>query len=132
MKTVSKLALAALVATTTPALASAKPHCEADHDHASHGGAAAPVSDRGWDRERDHGRDGWRERDGRWHRETWRERERAALRYEYARLDGERHAFHASRAGHHPRKVRRFERWYAAERAELDRRWAALDVYAWR
>lgn len=123
MTLASKLTLAALLALATPTLTAARP-CDTDHDRAR-GPVARPVAS-------PYDREGWRDRDGHRHRDGWRERARAELRVEYARLDHDRAAFYASRASHRPGKVRKFERWYAAERAELDRRWAALDVYAWR
>lgn len=120
MKTVSKLVAAALLATASaPALASD----DCDHDHgrpaAHHPASAGYVHGYGYDyddRGRDHRHDGWRAQ------------ERARLRVELARLDERRAEFHA-RWGWHPRKVARFERWYRSERAELLRRWDALD---WR
>lgn len=83
-----------------------------------------------WDRD---GRDGgrhWREhgRDGHWKHEARAAHERAELRAGYARLDAARARFYA-----HPHRrweVRKFERWYARERAVLDARWQVL--VAWR
>jgi hypothetical protein len=73
------------------------------------------------------GYDGWR-RD----RQGWRERELRELRHEYRELDEARARFYAE-WGWHPRKVARFERWYGERRAELDRRWEAVNArYAWR
>ncbi len=65
------------------------------------------------------------------HHVSWREQERARLRHEYARLDDARADFYA-RPGVRRGQVRRFERWYAAERSELDRQWSALSYYASR
>ena len=59
-----------------------------------------------------------------WQHESARERELRAL--EDTRAD-----FHARYAGR-PGKVRKFERWYAERRAELEARRDALRYYAWR
>lgn len=68
-----------------------------------------------------HRHDGWR----------WRAEERARLRAEYDRLDQIRADFYA-RPGLRRGQAGRFESWYAARRAELDRRWSALSWYAAR
>ncbi len=59
------------------------------------------------------------------------------LRAEYRRLEVQRERFYAGWRGN-PGAQRRFERWYAAQRAELDRRYAWLSErgerhgrYAW-
>ncbi|MGC4001047.1 MAG: hypothetical protein QM767_27720 [Anaeromyxobacter sp.] len=62
---------------------------------------------------------------------AWREHQRNELRAEYARLEADRNAFHA-RWAFHPRKLVRYDRWYMAQRAELDRRWQSLNMTAWR
>ncbi len=54
----------------------------------------------------------------------WRHAEARRLRLQYLRLEMARARFASE--WHRPREVRRFERWYAWQRAELDRRWAAL------
>ena len=48
--------------------------------------------------------------------------ERRELRREYAELEQARHRFYATWNGS-PGKQRKFERWYAHEKAELDRKW---------
>jgi hypothetical protein len=130
MKTlIRKAAIAAALVTLAPAVASA---CEPEPPKAAvsfgvraHVPIPAPVvvvqtrldarhelsdADPGW-RERA----AWREREAR------RVRERAALRAEYARLSDAREDFYA--APHRRWQVRRFEAWYAQERAALDARW---------
>jgi hypothetical protein len=53
------------------------------------------------------------------------------LRHDYARLEAERERFYAMWRGN-PGAQRRFERWYTAERAELDARRYRLGAVAWR
>ncbi|WP_232287365.1 hypothetical protein [Anaeromyxobacter dehalogenans] len=127
MSVARKLALAAALTAAVPAAAHAKP---CDHDGPAVAYPApvpAPLpAPAGW---RD---DRWDDRGPRRH-DGWRARERAALRAEYARLDAARDRFYARWNGAPPPgKARRFERWYAHERGELDRRWDALEGYAWR
>lgn len=126
----SKLALAAALTATIPAAALAS-DCQHDHGRPV---AAYPVPAPapavygsvvfGVDHE--YGRAVERRRQA-----SWREQERARLRLEYARLDEARADFYA-RPGVRRGQVRKFERWYAAERAELDREWSALSWYAAR
>lgn len=118
----STLILAAAVAASLPAAASAGGGCD-------HGGAAPypwappaayptpPAPPRPAPRE-------WRER-------SWRERELAEVRAELRALDAERARFYAE-YGRRPGKVRKFERWHQARRAELERRWHELQWVAWR
>jgi hypothetical protein len=79
---------------------------------------------RGGDRDfrQDHHRDA---------REHWRAREIREVHAALRALELERHRFHHS-GWHRPREVRRFERWYAYRRAELERRRESLQAYAWR
>lgn len=122
-----KLALAAALTAAVPAAAHAKP-CDRDLPVVVHPAPApAPLpAPAGWHEDR------WDDRGPR-HADGWRARERAALRGEYARLETSRDRFYARWNGHPPPgKARRFERWYAHERAELDRRWDALQAYASR
>lgn len=118
MNRVSKLVLAAVLASTVPLAASA--------DACDHGGVppaawppaaypAYPAPPAPWQ---------WRET-------RWRERELARVSAELAALDAERDRFHAQ-YGHRPGKARKFERWYASRRAELERRWWELQTVAWR
>jgi hypothetical protein len=72
----------------------------------------------------DHEDHAWRERREWREREDWRVRARVALRAEYDRLDQARADFYA--VPHRPWRVRRFEAWYAQERASLDVRWARV------
>mgnify|MGYP003474020974 CR=1 FL=1 len=114
----SKIALAATLAALIPAVAAADPR---DHDrrrpdvtvpapyHSPAPPTPAPL----------------------WQREGRRAHELRELRRELRELEARRAAFHA-RWGWHGRKVQKFERWYAYERAELDRRWHELQYYAWR
>jgi len=66
-----------------------------------------------------------------WRDHGWRERELRAVRAELRSLDAARARFYAE-YGRRPGKVRKFERWYAARRAELVRRWSELQMVAWR
>jgi hypothetical protein len=114
-----KLVAAAVLAASVPAAASAR---DCDHDrpppvyappvYAPVHGPPAPAPR------------AWREA-------RWRERELAELRAEFRALESERARFYAA-YGHRPGKVRKFERWYAARRAELESRWEAAQLYAWR
>jgi hypothetical protein len=126
MKTaLRKLVVTAAIAASIPAAAFAR---DCDHD-ARPVPLPAPAGyyEGGW-QGGDH--DGWR-RERHERRDAWREQERARIRAEYAHLDERRAEFYA-RFGWNPRKVDRFERWYAWERAELDRRWNAVSWYAAR
>jgi len=121
----SKLALAAVLAAALPAAAGARPCDDPRRDDPRYPEqalpapyyppAAPPPMPAGW------GRNGWRERD-----RALREIDR-----ELYVLEARRAAFY-QRRGWHERKVRRFERWYASERAELERRRDELQHYAWR
>jgi hypothetical protein len=51
--------------------------------------------------------------------------ERRELRRDYAELERARDRFYATWRGN-PGKARKFERWYAVRKAELDRKWVAL------
>ncbi|BDG03986.1 hypothetical protein [Anaeromyxobacter oryzae] len=133
MKTALRnLVVTAAVAAAVPTAVFARP-CDEDRaaavpapvEYAQYGGA--------WQ-----GREGWRDRDDRWRhernerREAWREQERARIRGEYARLDQARADFYAAPWRRNPWRAERFERWYASQRAELDRQWNALSWYASR
>ncbi|MFT3914034.1 MAG: hypothetical protein QM704_07940 [Anaeromyxobacteraceae bacterium] len=69
----------------------------------------------------------------------WRYAEWRELRRDFWELERARDTFYAS-GWHNPGQTRRFERWYAVRRAELERRRDALAVryqpwgggYAWR
>ena len=54
--------------------------------------------------------------------------ERAELRRDYAQLERTRQRFYATWNGN-PGKARKFERWYAVRKAELDRKWVALAAW---
>jgi hypothetical protein len=126
MKTLaSKLAFAAAVAALVPGLAKA----DDGHDHrpAAHAGHPAPAAAVRPTYPAPAPARAWSEGRG----TTWRERELATLRAEIRALEARRAEFHA-RFGWNPRKVSKFERWYVAERAALDRRWQELAYYAWR
>ncbi len=128
---ISKLVLAAALASSLPAAAAAR-DCDGDRVPAIQVPAwpvypAQPAyaqpdygpaygtypSNRHW---RDHG---------------WRERELEHLRAEFRELDETRAAFYA-RPRWNPWRARRFERWYAERRAELELRWNELQAVAWR
>jgi hypothetical protein len=118
MNRVSKLVLAAVVAASLPAAAAAR-DCDHGDDHrpvawappAAYPPPPPPPA-----------RYGWREA-------RWRERQLAALRDEFRALDDERARFYAM-PGMRRGQVRRFERSYAERRAELERRWHALQLVA--
>ena len=63
-----------------------------------------------------------------WHHVSERERELREIRRELRALEDERADFYARYAGR-PGKIRKFERWYAARRAELETRRDALRYY---
>jgi hypothetical protein len=117
---VSKIALAAVLAGSVPAVAAAH---EGDRDRDGRpvvvAPAPAPVAI-----ER---RDEWQAR--RW-REERRERELATARAELRRLEAERAAFYAR--PHRPGELRRYDRDYLARHAELERRCHELERVAWR
>jgi len=113
----SKLALAAALAASLPAAAAAR-----DCDH----GTPAPLA---WAPPaaypvRPPPPPAWREA-------RWREREVAALRAELRALDAERARFYAQ-PGLRRGQARRFERYYAERRAQLERRWGDLRRVALR
>jgi len=72
-----------------------------------------------------------RHEQSRWHEASWRDRQIAHLRIEFRELERRRAEFYAR---HHRGRgeVRRFERWYAGRRTELEHRWNELQYYAWR
>jgi hypothetical protein len=122
--TFRKLVLAAVVASTFPAAALA---CDRDHDDRDYddrrAGPPAPFySPAPWTPPAPD--PGWRETSPRRH-------ELREVRAELRALEQARADFYA-RWGGHPRKVARFERWYGLRHAELERRWHALQRYAWR
>jgi hypothetical protein len=127
-----KLALVAALAAALPAAAHARP-CDDDRwpTAVAYPAPPQPAAWREGDRDRDdwreHRRDEWRDR----RRDEWRERERAELRGELGALEDQRADFHA-RFGWNGRRAAQFERWYGVRRAELQRRWDALEQYAWR
>lgn len=127
---VPKLAAAAVLAASLPALAVAR-DCEHEYEHdhdrwpvpawsppQAPAARPAPYAPR-------HGDHGWREA-------SWRQREIARLRAEFRELDLRRAEFYA-RGPRGRGQVRRFERWYAERRAALEVRWDELHrgSYAW-
>lgn len=137
---VSKLAVTAFLASSLPALAAARDR-EHDRDRytrpapawpAPHAPAARPAPLGPFHGDHDWREANWREREARWREASWREREVARLRAEFRELDLRRAEFHA-RGPRGRGQVRRFERWYAARRAELELRWDELHrgAYAW-
>jgi hypothetical protein len=121
MRPLSKmLAVVALVLAVLPAAAAAR---DCDHDgvpvtYPAPQPVPAPAP-------------GWYAGHRPWRDASWRERELAGIRAEMRELDARRAEFHARWAGR-PGKIRKFERWYASRRAELDRRYWELQRYAWR
>jgi hypothetical protein len=125
-KLVSKLALAAALASAVPALAHA---CDDDRRPAPPFARGAAMSDRDGPYAPD-----WRDsRDERLeHRrqEGWRFRRMIEVREERARLERARDRFYAT--PHRRYEIRQFEEWYGTRRADLDRRMDALRMYASR
>ncbi len=125
---ISKLVLAAVLLSSVPLAARAH---DRDDDRDAPAGWPAPAASPGYPG----GPDAypapapreWRE--GRAWR--WREHERAEVRAQLRALDAERDAFYAANAWR-PGRVRRYERWYAVRRAELERRLYELQPVAWR
>lgn len=107
MTSLRKLALAVALAAALPSAALAKP-CEMEHS--SSVPRPAPAG---------------------WHRDSARDRELNEIRRELRALEDQRADFYARYAGR-PGKVRKFERWYAERRAELEARRDSLRYYAWR
>lgn len=68
---------------------------------------------------------------GGWRHDGWRQREAGRIRFELDRLERTRDDFYAS-GEWRPGKVRKFERWYAFRRADLERRLDQLRWYAAR
>lgn len=126
MKLVSKLALAAALASAVPTLAHA---CDDDRRPAPPFASGAALTDRagpyapGW-------RDARDERFEQRRQEGWRFRQMIEVREERARLERARDRFYAT--PHRRYEIRRFEEWYATRRAVLDRRMDALRMYASR
>jgi hypothetical protein len=117
---VSKLVLAAVVAASLPAAAAAR-DCDRGEDHVP--AAWAPPAAYPPPPPQPAPRT-WREA-------RWRERQLAALRAEFRALEDERARFYAL-PGVRRGQARRFERSYAERRAELERRWNALQLVALR
>jgi poly(3-hydroxybutyrate) depolymerase len=117
MTRVPKLVLAAALAATLPAVAAAR-DCDHPGEVAWAPAAARPLPP---PQPAPHA---WRER-------SWRDREAAQLRAEFRALEEERARFHAQ-YGRRPGKIRRYDRRYEARRAELERRWYALQAMAVR
>jgi hypothetical protein len=133
MKPVARsLAIAAVLAAAAPAAAHpgdedrpAPPPSSYEMPASGYGAPIAYPSDGGWrDRDGSGDRDGWSgrgDRDG-WRRQYgWRARELERIRADIASLDAQRAAFY-QRYAYRPGKLRRFDRWYFAERAALERR----------
>jgi hypothetical protein len=102
MTSLRKLALAVALAAAIPSAALAKP-CEMDRSHSAPP-RPAPAG---------------------WQHQSARERELSEIRRELRALEDTRADFYARYAGR-PGKVRKFERWYAERRAELEARRDAL------
>lgn len=64
-------------------------------------------------------------------RDGWRARRIHELREELRALDARRADAYA-RSGGNPWRMRSFDRWYTARRAELERRLSELTYVAWR
>lgn len=155
---ISKLVLAAALAGAAPSLAAAHDHDrDCDHDRDDRPVVvtapvyapppawapppetypAPPAYRDGWRGDRWGDRDGawhgdrWGDRDGTWRDGGWRVRALAAVRADLAALDARRAEFHERNAWR-PGMTRRFDRWYFARRAELERRELELERVAWR
>jgi hypothetical protein len=115
---VSKLVLAAVVAASLPAAAAA------DCDHVDGHRPAAWAPPAAYPPSPPQPARAWREA-------RWREQQLAALRAEFRVLEEERARFYAM-PGVRRGQARRFERSYAERRAELERRWHALQLVAMR
>jgi hypothetical protein len=131
MKTVARsLAIAAALAAALPLAARADPREEESRRGDRHAppahGLPPPAPGLGHDLEERHTRGGFP-----LVRPDWRARELRRIRAEMAELDARRAAFHARWAGR-PGKLRRFDRWYFAERATLERRYVRLAWTAMR
>ncbi|HET8541984.1 MAG TPA: hypothetical protein VFL83_19060 [Anaeromyxobacter sp.] len=109
----SKLVLAAALAAALPVAAAADGGC--DHDRGAPPYYRAEAGPR------------------RWREAEWRERRLERIRAELRALDADRAEFHARNAWN-PRRLRRYDRWYAERRAELVHRYAELEQQhvAWR
>lgn len=112
--TIPKLVLAAVLATSVPAAASAR-DCDHARDARTAAAHAAPV----------------RPAPPPGRVADWRDREMRALRAELRALEREHAAFHARHAKH-PGKLRQHDRSYLERRAQLERRMIALRAVAWR
>jgi hypothetical protein len=133
---ISKLAVAAVLAGSIPALAAA---CDRDdHDRDGRPVVVAPVytpmppayaPPAQLPAPPPAYREGWRERRG--HELGWRERELSSVRADLAALEAQRAEFHEHNAWR-PGKLRRYDRWYFERRAELERREHELERIAWR
>jgi hypothetical protein len=66
-----------------------------------------------------------------WRGGGWRARRIHEVREELRELDARR-ADEYARSGGNPWRMRRFDRWYAFRRAELERRLSELTYVAWR
>jgi hypothetical protein len=126
-----KLAVAAVLASSIPAAALAHDDCEhggRDGDHrlavfvppVAPPPAYAPVNEFPVSAAAPHWREGAR-----------RERRIHELRAELRALDARRAEAYA-RFGGNPWRLRRFDRWYAFRRAEIERRLNELAYVAWR
>ena len=123
----SKLVAAAVLAGSLPAAALAH---DGEHDRdrdarpvvvAPAPRYLAPAPREEWRVQlREHRRDG-----------LWRERELASCRAELGALDAARADFHA-RNSWRPGRLRRYDRGYYEQRAELERRMSELQRFAWR
>jgi hypothetical protein len=143
---ISKLVLAAVLLSSIPLAASADGRegwgrdrdCDRDRDPAGWSQPGAPYGQpdayapyTASDRPASGAWRAWRER-REWHeRREWREHERAEVSAQLRALDAERDRFYAEN-GWRPGRARRFERYYAFRRAELERRWYELQPVAWR
>ena len=127
---IQKLVLAAVLASSVPAAALAR-DCDRDHDRDRDDRPPAaylpPVAPPGY---APGYAPGYRA-PAQWREARWRERELDRVRFELRQLDEERARFYAENA-YRPGKLRRYDRWYAMRRAELERRFNELQVVAWR
>ena len=132
MNRLSQLVLAAALVASVPVAASAD-DCEHDRGPAPAGAWSSPAQYRAYPQAGAYPSQPEPSRPAprRWREYRWRERELAEVNAQLLALDAERARFHAEN-GWRPGPTRKFERYYAARRAELERRWYELQTVAWR
>lgn len=132
MNRLSQLVVAAALVASVPVAASAD-DCEHDHDRAPAGAWSSPAQYPAYPQTGAYASQPEPSRPAprQWREYRWRERELAEVNAQLHALDAERARFHAENRWR-PGPTRKFERYYAARRAELERRWYELQTVAWR